>query len=309
MFGFERLWARLRRWMTQKSYPEATMLNAFRAFTKACVALPERMSALQVDMTEPTQSFGIRNTPFYHVPHTFNEDTCELQLPEFMQDPEAMPIKLFDFKKTVILSNRRGTKGNRARWLAELFLFYYNFPQLCRAWLCNAPCNIPTFSTLWDSFLQATDTAMLNKHRLPDALRDWHFWGQDQLEAGLLSRQQVEICYGVQCGPTTLYAILIGPEWSQQCWHQADWRVQRKPVTASSCLRTAPSSLPAESGHFCLTLHQDVIQTLSMRPTLLMISGLRKCPGPMLQLTRACKSLDARSSRGTQLIIPTATYG
>jgi len=49
MFGFERLWGRLLKWMTQKSHPEATMLNAFRAFTKACVALPEQMSALHVD--------------------------------------------------------------------------------------------------------------------------------------------------------------------------------------------------------------------------------------------------------------------
>jgi len=64
----------------------------------------------------------------------------------------------------------------------------------------------------------------------------------------------------------------------------ADWRVQRKPVTALSCLRMAPSSLPAESGQFCLTLHQDVTQPLSMRPTLLMPSGLRKCQDP------CCKS-------------------
>ncbi len=113
-----------------------------------------------------------------------------------MQDHEAMPIDLFNFKETVILGNRRATKGNKARWLAELFLFYYNFPHLCRACLCSAPCSCPNFSALWDSFLQATGTAMPNKRRLPDALKDWHFWAQDQMEADLLSRHQVEVCYG-----------------------------------------------------------------------------------------------------------------
>ena len=106
-----------------------------------------------------------------------------------------MPIVLVDFKETVTLSNRRGAKSNRARWLAEL-LFYYDFPQLCRACLCNAPWNCPNFSALWDSILHATDTAMPNKRRLPDALKNWHFWTQDQMEAGLLSGLQVEICYG-----------------------------------------------------------------------------------------------------------------
>lgn len=107
-----------------------------------------------------------------------------------------MPIVLVDFKETVTLSNRRGAKSNRARRLAELLLFYCDFPQLCRACLCNAPCNCPNFSALWDRLLQATDTAMPNKHHLPAALKDWYFWAQEQMAAGLLSRHQVEICIG-----------------------------------------------------------------------------------------------------------------
>ena len=91
MFGFERLWGRLIRWMRQKSRPEATMLNAFRAFTKACVALPHEMSTLQVSMTEPSHSFGVQTTPFYQVPKTLDEATFELQLPEFMQEHELCP--------------------------------------------------------------------------------------------------------------------------------------------------------------------------------------------------------------------------
>jgi len=213
-----------------------------------------------------------------------------------------MPIVLVDFKETVTLSNRRGAKSNRARRLAELLLFYCDFPQLCRACLCNAPCNCPNFSALWDRLLQATDTAMPNKHHLPAALKDWYFWAQ--------SRFQQACCQDIRLrsalAPTTFYAMLIVPGWVQQCWHQADWRVQRKPVTASSCLRTAPSSLLAELGHFYLTLRQNLTEPLSMSPTLLMSSGLRKCPGLMLQLRRDMQVLGCR---GTHLIIPTAIYG
>ena len=55
--------------------------------------------------------------------------------------------------------------------------------------------TVPSSQLLWDRFLQTTDTAMPNKRHVPAALKDWHFWAQDQMEAGLLSRQ-VEICYG-----------------------------------------------------------------------------------------------------------------
>lgn len=41
MFGFERLWNRLTQWMLQTTHPEATMMNAFKAFKTATRALPE----------------------------------------------------------------------------------------------------------------------------------------------------------------------------------------------------------------------------------------------------------------------------
>ena len=151
---------------------------------------------LQVNVTEPSQSFGVRNTPFYHVPHTFDENTIELHLPDFMQEHEAMPISLTDFKETVRLTSQRGAKGNKARWLAEVHLFYNNFSQLCRACLCTAPCDCPNYSALWDRFLQETNRARPTKRQIPAALKAWHLWAQAQLDAELLSRQQVEVCYG-----------------------------------------------------------------------------------------------------------------
>ena len=41
IFGMERLWKHLTDWMTQKSHPEGTMLNAHNAFKSACIALQE----------------------------------------------------------------------------------------------------------------------------------------------------------------------------------------------------------------------------------------------------------------------------
>ena len=41
MFGYERLWGRLMKWMPQTSQFEATMLNAFKAFKTATAAAPE----------------------------------------------------------------------------------------------------------------------------------------------------------------------------------------------------------------------------------------------------------------------------
>ena len=41
MFGIERLWHQLVGWMSQKSHPEATMMNTFKAFKTVTTAAPE----------------------------------------------------------------------------------------------------------------------------------------------------------------------------------------------------------------------------------------------------------------------------
>ena len=66
--------------------------------------------------------------------------------------------------------------------------------------------------------------------------------------------------------------------------HSAHFLVQFIPaVLASSRLEGAKKA------------RDSTVITLSMRPTLLTFSGFRKCPGPVVQLKRARKSLDARS--------------
>lgn len=200
MFGFERLWGRLVKWMTQKSHPEATMLNAFRAFTKACIALPEQMSLLQVSMTEPSQAFGSQTTPFYHVPQTFNTDTFELSMPFFMKNlPPDSDIDFLDFKGRVRLRTDKRTKGDSVRWLAELHLYYLNFPEQCRQCQCSPSlqCACPNYAQLWDQFLEETGTVQpSSKRRLPTLLDNWHSWAQQQKEQGRLSAHQVSVCSG-----------------------------------------------------------------------------------------------------------------
>ena len=49
MFGYERLWGRLTQWMLQTSHPEATMLNAFKAFKTATTAAPDLLSNVLTD--------------------------------------------------------------------------------------------------------------------------------------------------------------------------------------------------------------------------------------------------------------------
>jgi len=40
------------------------------------------------------------------------------------------------------------------------------------------------------------DTTTPDKRHLPAALKDWHLWAEEQMAAGLLSRDQVDVCYG-----------------------------------------------------------------------------------------------------------------
>lgn len=78
MFGFERLWYRLLRWMTNKRSPEATIMNAFKAFILASTAMVgtplDKGDA--ADGSDPASQFIDHSlaTPWYHVPQTFNTE-------------------------------------------------------------------------------------------------------------------------------------------------------------------------------------------------------------------------------------------
>ena len=54
MFGWERLWHKLLKLMSQKTYPEATMMNAFRALQIAIAQLPQELGEALADDDDET---------------------------------------------------------------------------------------------------------------------------------------------------------------------------------------------------------------------------------------------------------------
>ena len=98
MFGFERLWCRLKNWMTQTSHPEATMINSWKAFTTCCIADPARAEALhQVsDSRSHAAAAAAGALPSHYLPHMFNRQTYKLQLPQLVQNSASTLITLSD---------------------------------------------------------------------------------------------------------------------------------------------------------------------------------------------------------------------
>ncbi|KAL3161647.1 hypothetical protein ABBQ38_009168 [Trebouxia sp. C0009 RCD-2024] len=67
-------------------FPEATIMNTFRAFTVASTALAGAPTSYDsaADISDPRLGFATpAAAPFYHLPRTFNEETFELELPSF----------------------------------------------------------------------------------------------------------------------------------------------------------------------------------------------------------------------------------
>ena len=84
MFGFERLWNRLIQWMSQRSHPEATMMNAFKAYTTVSMADPISFHNISNDAEDQAHG-GAACTTFSSLPNSFNRTTFALNLPEFLQ--------------------------------------------------------------------------------------------------------------------------------------------------------------------------------------------------------------------------------
>ena len=75
MFGFERPWGRLTRWMTQTSHPEATMINSWKAFITCCIADPAKAEALHEASDSRSHAAAAAGAlPFHYLPHTFDTD-------------------------------------------------------------------------------------------------------------------------------------------------------------------------------------------------------------------------------------------
>ena len=191
MFGFERLWGRLTKWMTQTSHPEATMVNAWKAFITCCVARPERATELHSTSDEEPHA-GLEAIPFHYRPTTFDRQTYKLQLPAFMYNTAGTPITLSDFYGEKCFG--RGQHKDRYNRRAEFHLLYCKFPGLCKAFDCSstALCTCLDYRELWDKFLHDTCRSVPSNAQLPVALDAWKVWGQ---HAGL-SVQQQELCLG-----------------------------------------------------------------------------------------------------------------
>ena len=71
MFGFERLWNRTTQWMSQRSHPEATMLNAFKAYKTIITAAPDVLESAIGDAQDEAHG-GPAVTPFTAISATFD---------------------------------------------------------------------------------------------------------------------------------------------------------------------------------------------------------------------------------------------
>ncbi|KAL3138912.1 hypothetical protein ABBQ32_005732 [Trebouxia sp. C0010 RCD-2024] len=195
MFGFERLWGRLTKWMTQTSHPEATMVNSWKAFVTSCNAMPDRAAELHRLSDENTNG-GSASLPFHFIPTTFNRTTYQLQLPAFVYNTGSTPISLTDHRGRKRFGY--GRHKDRFQWQAELHLFYCKFPALCKPCDCaqTATCSCLSYGDLWDKFtcqqLQEGRSAP-TKEQLSAWLYQWDAWAQQQ---PYLSDHEKDLCYG-----------------------------------------------------------------------------------------------------------------
>ena len=147
--------------MTNQRSPEATIMVAFKAFTVATLAVATTLldrdtSDPAADASDPASQFIDNSvaTPWYHVPHTFNEATFELELPSFTKVHESTPIELLDRKHVELTQKAVGDR--RTSWQSSTGLPQLPGPieQICRKCVCPDPgaCSYPSYAELWKQF-------------------------------------------------------------------------------------------------------------------------------------------------------------
>ena len=209
MFGFERLWGRLTKWMTQTSHPEATMVNAWKAFITSCKAMPDRASDMH-QRSDQEATGGSASLPFHYIPVTFDRETYQLQLPSFVTNTVSIPISLTDSR-----GYKRFGEGNhkdRFNWQAELHLYYLKFPGLCKSCSCSDSdnCTCLNYTQLWDRFMQdqlAEGIPAPTKQQLPESLRQWYAWA---LEQSNLRYAERELSFGPELALQQFDRALFG---------------------------------------------------------------------------------------------------
>ena len=205
MFGFERFWKHLTDWMTQTSHPEATMFNAHFAFKATCLSLPEmEAKSLLSDRDDALLEGHGCAAPnlFYHKLCTFDRLTNELILPEFLQaQPASVKITMSD--SSGIKCFGVGQHPDNFDWRAELHSFYCQFPE----WCAQCSCCDKSYDELWSKFLVDTSTTKPTRAQLPNALKQWHAWANQQPD---LCEHAQRLCYGPRCQVTVYDRAQIG---------------------------------------------------------------------------------------------------
>ena len=165
------------------------MMNAFRAFKTATTAQPHLLSNVFEDDVDAVHG-GTANTPFHAAAYTFDRATYELKLPRFLQQHESTPITLTD---GAVQSFGGSNHPDPHHWQAELHLLYLAHPELCSHCSCPAEpqCQCPTYTKLWDTFLEEKVVQQASKDGLANQLELWHDWAEVKHQAGLLTPRQV----------------------------------------------------------------------------------------------------------------------
>ena len=197
MFGFERLWDRLTRCMFQTSHPEATMIKSWKAFITCCIADPSRVEELHhVSDKADHASAAAGELSIHYLPETFDKQTYQLKLPDFMQSIVSTPVVLFDSCGAKEFGTRRHKDRHGRR--AELHLLYCKMPGLCKPCSCTdaGSCSCLQYHQLWDKFLTDPNRGNPTKQQLPASLVAWRAWAIEQSD---LSEDARASAMGLSC--------------------------------------------------------------------------------------------------------------
>lgn len=173
MFGYERFWNRLIQWMSQRSHPEATMMNAFKAFTTVCMADPACFRNISTDVQDEAHG-GAACVPFSSLLNSFDRSTYELRLPAFLKPHDSVPWHFGDGR---VLTFGVSKRPDPNLWRAELHLLYLSHPELCGS-------STTPYDQLWEAFLIDKGQIQASKAQLSRQLDAWRLWGERLKAAG-----------------------------------------------------------------------------------------------------------------------------
>ena len=124
--------------------------------------------------------------------HTFDRSTFALNLPTYLRRSVRVPLSLQDGGKRVRFGI--GPHPDPDDWRADLHLLYLSPPELCTHCTCGHACESPTYTQLWEQFIDDTGQQEAPKVQLLDQLSAWREWAHGQAEQNHLNARQLELC-------------------------------------------------------------------------------------------------------------------